>query len=97
MIVRIVKMDFKPEHVRQFTNLFSSVREKIAATDGCESLLLYRDTADKNRFFTYSHWRSEADLNRYRESPLFKDTWAKTKVLFRERPAAWSVEEISNP
>ena len=97
MIVRIVKMDFKPEHVGQFTSLFSSVREKIAATDGCESLLLYRDIADKNCFFTYSHWRSEADLNRYRESSLFKDTWAKTKVLFRERPAAWSVEEISNP
>ncbi len=42
--------------------------------------------------FTYSYWESEAHLNTYRHSDLFRETWAKTKVLFADKPEAWSIE-----
>jgi heme-degrading monooxygenase HmoA len=42
--------------------------------------------------FTVSIWESEDDLNAYRNSELFENTWAKTKVLFNDKPEAWSLE-----
>jgi heme-degrading monooxygenase HmoA len=44
--------------------------------------------------FTYSLWESEADLNAYRHSELFEDTWKHTKALFADKPAAWSVDTV---
>lgn len=44
--------------------------------------------------FTLSHWESEENLEQYRQSELFKSTWAKTKVLFREKAQAWTLEEF---
>ena len=46
--------------------------------------------------FTISHWDSEAALELYRQSELFKFTWAKTKPLFEEKAQAWSLLNISN-
>ena len=40
--------------------------------------------------FTYSIWDNEEALNNYRHSELFKNTWAKTKILFDGKPEAWS-------
>ncbi len=31
---------------------------------------------------TYSRWQSEAALNQYRDSELFKSVWSFTKALF---------------
>ena len=33
------------------------------------------------------------DLENYRNSALFKNVWAKTKVLFNDKPQAWSVNK----
>jgi heme-degrading monooxygenase HmoA len=41
--------------------------------------------------FTFSIWDSEAALENYRQSDLFRDTWAKTKALFAEKAEAWSM------
>lgn len=96
MIVRIVKMVFEPESVDQFITIFNSVREKILAAPGCKSLILYRDKSASNIFFTYSNWLSEDYLEQYRQSTLFRETWAKTKVLFKDKAEAWSVEQITS-
>ena len=34
-------------------------------------------------------------MNQYRDSELFKTTWAKTKVLFAAKPLAFSTHVIS--
>lgn len=96
MIVRIVKMVFEPDSVDQFITLFNSVRDKIMDAPGCKSLILYRDKRTPNIYFTYSHWLSEDYLEQYRLSNLFRETWAKTKILFKEKPEAWTVEQIHN-
>lgn len=94
MIVRVVRMGFRPEEVESFRMLFSERRAAIAAFNGCRHLELWQDANDENIFCTYSHWESEAHLNRYRFSEFFKDTWARTRALFAEKAVAWSVRRV---
>ncbi len=92
MIYRIVKMSFEPGKEKDFLEVFEASKEKIRAFEGCEHLQLWQDRKESNIFFTYSHWRSEDDLEKYRHSELFRSTWAKTKILFNDKPEAWSVD-----
>ncbi len=94
MLVRIVKMSFQEDKVAVFLNNFHQKSEKIRNFEGCNFLELYQDKNEKNIYFTYSYWDSEEDLNHYRNSELFKNVWAKTKILFNALPQAWSVEKI---
>ena len=38
MLIRIVKMTFKPEETSRFLDLFEQIKEKIRNVDGCEYL-----------------------------------------------------------
>jgi hypothetical protein len=93
-MVRIVKMSFEPSKIELFLANFEAKKEHIRNFEGCEFLELYRDKEKTNVFFTYSIWNSEADLEKYRNSDLFKTVWAETKVLFNGKPEAWSVDKI---
>lgn len=94
MIKRFVKMTFKPEFVTEFTTLFNSKKEFIAAVEGCTHLELLQDTSNPNVFFTYSRWKDESYIEAYRHSDLFIDVWAKTKILFDAKPEAWSLKNV---
>ncbi len=94
MLVRIVKMIFKPELTEQFQTIFNSRKHLIAASPGCSGVKLWRDITNPNIFFTYSTWASEDALNNYRASELFQTTWNETKKLFNDKPEAWSVEQL---
>lgn len=88
-------MTFQPDRVDEFTTLFESVSKKIRIFPGCTYLKLMRDHNQPQVFVTYSKWQSEKDLNEYRKSELFAQTWIKTKVLFADKPVAFSLEEFS--
>ncbi len=94
MFTRIVKMEFKPENIPTFLADFQLVKSKIRNYPGCLHLELWRDKRNPNIFFTHSKWQQEADLESYRHSELFKGVWAKTKPLFKEKAAAWSVDVV---
>lgn len=96
MFVRIVKMGFNPSKIDEFLCDFEEVKHQIRAFEGCEFLELYRDKHNTNIFFTYSYWNSEADLENYRHSELFKGVWAKTKPLFNTKPEAWSADKVAS-
>ena len=96
MFVRIVKMSFEPSKIDIFLKNFNNSKEKIRNTSGCRLLELYRDKNEPSIFFTYSYWESEQDLENYRNSDLFKSVWAKTKVLFNDKPVAWSVDKVDS-
>ena len=87
-------MGFDPEKIEDFLANFEANKNKIRNFEGCRHLELLRDKDNTNRFFTYSHWNDETALENYRNSELFKGIWAKTKVMFNEKPEAWSVESI---
>ncbi|KPM33849.1 Antibiotic biosynthesis monooxygenase [Croceitalea dokdonensis DOKDO 023] len=93
MLVRIVKLKFKTENISSFERIFEETSEAIRNQPGCQFLELYQDKNDAAIFFTYSYWEDEASLNAYRHSKFFKEVWSKTKLLFKDRPEAWSVEK----
>ena len=94
MIKRIVKMKFKKEYIDDFKNIFSSNQAKIVASKGCEHVELWQDKNEPTTFFTYSLWQSEADLNQYRKSDLFRQVWQNTKAKFEIKAEAWSLNQI---
>ena len=96
MLVRIVKMSFKPEFVGKFLDIFEENKTLIRGFKGCAFLELYRDKLHTNIFFTYSYWNSETDLELYRNSDIFKSVWSKTKILFNAKPEAWSVDKLES-
>ncbi|HVI43877.1 MAG TPA: antibiotic biosynthesis monooxygenase family protein [Chitinophaga sp.] len=93
MINRLVKMEFEPGKVNTFRALFERQQQQIRNFPGCLHLELWEHEASGNIFFTFSKWESEAALDTYRHSDLFRETWAATKVLFCAKPAAWTVKE----
>ncbi len=94
MLIRIVKLTFKPENIASFKQIFEESKPIILQFNGCTLLESYQDINNPNIFFTYSHWDTESDLNNYRVSDFFKNVWGNTKKLFSEKPEAWSVERV---
>ena len=95
MLVRIVKLSINPENTDSFLANFEANKINIRAFEGCNFLELYRDQNNTDLFFTYSHWKSEKDLDNYRNSELFNGIWAKTKKMFNGKPEVWSTTMLS--
>ena len=95
MLVRIVKLSINPQNTDSFLANFEANKISIRAFEGCNFLELYRDQNNTDLFFTYSHWKSEKDLDNYRNSELFNGIWAKTKKMFNGKPEAWSVDKLA--
>ena len=94
MIKRFVKMTFKPEHIQEFKTIFNLNKELIVAVEGCSHVELLQDVNNPCVFFTFSIWQNTDYIEQYRHSNLFKGVWAKTKVLFDDKPKAWSLKGI---
>ena len=90
MLIRIVRMTFKPEKTLQFLSIFEASKNKIRNFPGCMQLELHKDYNADNIFITFSIWEDEKALNAYRESDLFRLVWPETKILFLEKPVAFS-------
>jgi len=94
MIIRIVKMTFIPDQIETFMQIFAGAQKKIESFPGCKGVDLTRDLRQPNIYITISIWENLESLDQYRESELFISTWAQTKILFSERPDAWSLEKL---
>ena len=89
-------MSFDDSKIESFLENFNKNKEKIRNFDGCSFLELYQDKNNSTTFFTYSYWKSEAHLQAYRNSELFKSVWTKTKKMFNNKPEAWSVNKVES-
>ena len=94
MLIRIVRMTFKPEEVDNFLQLFEESKDRIRHFEGCHHLELLKDYSANNILSTYSHWESEEALNNYRHSDLFKEVWTNTKSKFSAKPIAFSLKKF---
>ena len=90
-LIRIVRMDFRPEALPEFLDLFQEKKELIAAFPGCLHVQLREDPHMPTIRSTLSVWTGPEALEAYRHSALFKETWAKTKPLFQQPPQAFSL------
>lgn len=93
MIVRVVKMQFDLNFIEEFKILFTEVKPKISNFEGCLGVKLLQHETDLSVFFTISEWRKADDLENYRKSDLFIETWAKVKPNFSAKAEAWSLLE----
>jgi heme-degrading monooxygenase HmoA len=94
MFVRIVKMSFHSKCIKEFKEMFEEKKQLIRNSNGCNLLELYQDKNNPEVFFTYSYWENESDLECYKNSQLFKETWKQTKTFFNDKPMAWSLDKI---
>jgi quinol monooxygenase YgiN len=90
MLVRLVRMTFRPDALDAFLDHFDRAAPQIRTFDGCAHLELWQDARFPNVCTTHSHWRDGAALEAYRASDLFRTTWAEVKPLFAARPVAHS-------
>ena len=87
-------MSFHEEHIDAFLENFNKNKELIRNSTGNRLLELYQDKNDSCIFFTYSYWKDENALEKYRKSALFNEVWSYTKTLFADKPEAWSVDKL---
>lgn len=81
-------MTFIHGQEEKFLEIFSENKLVIRNFKGCSHLELFRDIHNPNIFTTLSHWENDNYLNDYRNSDLFSQVWAKTKLLFGGHPQA---------
>jgi heme-degrading monooxygenase HmoA len=96
MIRRIVKMTFRKEETATFEAIFEESKKAIRNFPGCKALELWKAKGEDTVYFTLSEWEDESALETYRNSGLFRETWAKTKVLFADKPQAWSLDFVAH-
>jgi quinol monooxygenase YgiN len=96
MVVRVVRMHFRPEEIGAFLEIFNTNKEAIRAFPGCTYMELMRDVQSPSVLVTLSHWNSAEDLERYRHSPLFNAVWNKVKKLFSGRPEAFTLGRVDS-
>ncbi len=89
-MIRLVKLTIKQEEVEKFKSIFSASRGVILGFKGCEKLSLVVDNNNPQIMFTVSHWENESDLENYRNSDFFKNTWSTVKKMFDAAPEVWS-------
>jgi heme oxygenase (mycobilin-producing) len=94
MLIRIVRMHFTETGVEEFLEIFNANKQAIRNFEGCTHLQLLRDVDDLTIFTTLSHWQSEENLNRYRNSELFGKVWSQVKAMFAERSVAFSLQKF---
>lgn len=90
MLLRTVRMTFRPDALPAFFEMFEATRDRIAAQPGCRALALWADPRFPNILTTVSEWDSAEALDAYRASELFTATWARTKAWFAAPPVAHS-------
>jgi len=95
MVKRIVLMELRPGTEDRFLNLFNAIKKEIRTQPGCLGLeLLRHSNKEETSFWTISLWQSDVDLETYRASALFRNTWSEVKPLFSAKARAWTLMTI---
>lgn len=88
-------MELLPGKEGLFLDIFDEVKKQIRAQEGCEGLELLKSEEDGHlSIWTISLWKNEIDLDQYRASTLFKQTWSEVKPLFSGKARAWTLTSI---
>ncbi len=94
MITRVVKIHFQEDKIQDFLTFFETIKFKVAQQPNCFGMKLLQDKNNPEIVFTYSLWKDEEALNKYRDSDLFSnEVWPKIKPWFKEKAQAWTLEE----
>lgn len=92
---RWVEIPVHTESLDEARHLLSQQAPKVRTFPGCRSVTLYE--GDGPTLYSFSEWESAADLERYRQSALFREFWEKLRPHFREKPRAVSIRQLKYP
>lgn len=92
---RWVEIPVLPESLDEARKLLSEQAPRVRAFPGCRSVVLYEGEGPV--LCSFSEWESAADLERYRQSMVFRDFWEKLRPHFRDKPRAVSVRKLPLP
>lgn len=91
MLIRIVRMEFHPDKIEAFMELFQRIQPKISSFPGCKDLELHRDSEYRYVLYTRSVWADSKALETYRKSSFFREVWPQAKQCFSGRAQAFSL------
>ena len=94
MVIRIVELHIQKDKLENVKLLLAEVAPKVRGMAGCTHLNILEDLYNSGHITTYSYWETEADLNAYRNSEVFKTFWAAIKPLFELPARAWSSDSL---
>ena len=88
-------MDILPEAEERFLDTFNQVKHEIRTQKGCLHLEILRShDQGLTSLWTISVWQTIDDLETYRASALFRQTWTEVKPLFSGPARAWTLTTI---
>lgn len=93
MIIRLVKLTFVPSFIDDFYRIYREKEPRIGTWPGCCGVKLLQDKDNPAVYYTWSLWESEQQLNDYRHSAFFQETWAVVKKHFAAAPEARNLIE----
>jgi len=95
MIKRIVRLTMKDTvSMQAFEDIYERRNPHKKSVKGCLDVKVMRDVNEENVYYTVSTWESNGDLEAYRQSPYFKETWPMVKANLAKRAEAYSMMEI---
>lgn len=94
MIIRKVDLVIFPEVKDEFEKICATRNPALQKFKGCHRVELIKNPSIKNAYSTISLWDSEEDLNDYRFSEYFGETWKMFKPMFAKKAEAITYELI---
>lgn len=94
MIIRKVDLEIDPSKLDEFEEIFTSRNPSLNKVKGCHRVELIKHPELEFAYSTLSMWDSEDDLNNYRKSEYFGETWMKLKPLFTAKAKATTYDLI---
>jgi len=95
MIKRIVRLTVRDEaSMEAFRNIYAERNPFKNGVQGCMSVKIMKDVTEENIYYIVSHWDRPEDLEAYRQSDYFKETWPMVKAQLATRAEAFSMTEI---
>lgn len=96
MIQRIVKLTLsKQTDLEAFRVIYDARNPMKNKVKGCRSVKIMKEINDENVYYTVSMWDSDADLEAYRSSAYFKETWPMVKAHLAVRAEAFTLKDIT--
>lgn len=95
MIKRIVRLTLKDNTSKAaFEEIYNRRNPHKNGVQGCHDVKVMKDVNEENIYYTVSTWESNDDLEAYRHSDYFKETWPMVKAHLATRAKAFSLMEI---
>jgi len=94
MIKRIVRLTMKDAAAKvSFQEIYRSRNPLKNGVKGCREVKVMKDVNDDNVYYTVSTWEHNDDLEAYRASEYFAETWPMVKAQLSKRAEAFSMTE----